>query len=102
MQVVDDGNNEDDVDDDDDVDLDDSLEDNLTGTVEEDSLLQHTIDHDNLTHGSQSANVSLQDVSQPVNPVTGVKYEDDSRQHTCPVSLLLNIIFRKLLLLSLY
>ena len=87
INVGDEENNEDDVDeDDDDVDLDDSLEDNLNGTVEENALLQHSIDHDNLTHGSHSANISLQDVSQAVNPVTGEKYDDDSRQYICGVS----------------
>lgn len=85
MGQVDDDNHEDD--DDDDVDLDDSLEDNLHGTVEDDALLQQTIDHDNLTHGSQSANISLQDVSQAVNPVTGENYDDSSRQYKCQVSL---------------
>jgi hypothetical protein len=63
INVGDEENNEDDEDeDDDDVDLDDSLEDNLNDTVEENALLQHSIDHDNLTHGSHSANISLQDV----------------------------------------
>ncbi|XP_071174642.1 zinc finger protein 236-like isoform X2 [Mytilus edulis] len=83
MGQVDDDNHEDD--DDDDVDLDDSLEDNLHGTVEDDALLQQTIDHDNLTHGSQSANISLQDVSQAVNPVTGENYDDSSRQYKCQI-----------------
>lgn len=85
ITTVDDTNEEEDG-----VDLDTSLDDNLNG--EDNGLLQHGINHDNLTHGSQSANINLQDVSsQVVNPVTGEKNDDELRMFKCAVSKIKNI-----------
>ena len=60
------------------------------GSVDEDGaeLLQDDVTEDNLTHGSESANISLSEAMQAVANNTNVdKFSSPERHHICGVSI---------------